>query len=166
MGEERFEVTVEVQDGAVTVVVRDGDVATTATVRSSAEAEPQPHIPIGTRDAARLAMQVDGSPVELAPGPGRYTRWSYHVIAILDGATYVLLPCDGQSSRLTRDSRWLGDLTRTESTLVTAQWEPDAEVHSVDAALGYALAAAFGTGSRTLLGMLLESLVGIAERAT
>ncbi|MFJ9577568.1 hypothetical protein ACIRQF_14435 [Streptomyces sp. NPDC101191] len=104
------------------------------------------HTPIGTRDAALLALTVDGRPAGLRPARGRLSRRSYRVDATVDGRRYRLVPCSYGESRLTRDGRRLGTLESAGDGRVDAGWEPDAD--ALDQALGTALAAGFGTGAQ------------------
>lgn len=152
--------------GEITVVARGESALSTATVRRSAEALAQAHIPIGTRDPGHLSMLLDGAPVELTPGPGRYTRASYSVVARHAGIRYELVPDSVLSSRLLRAGRVLGVFARAADGEVHAHWEPGVAVGPVDAAVGCALAAAFGTGARRFLGLVVEGLFGGPSSAT
>ena len=151
-----FEVRVDVADGVVTAVADETTATHTAVIRRSAGAEVVKHVPIGTRNAPDLSMTVDDQPVTLTPGPGGLTRGSYKVTAVHAGATYVLKPGSATASRLTRDGAQLGELSRSDATTVKAWWDEGATVTGTDAAIGYALAAAFGTGKKFFLVALLE----------
>jgi hypothetical protein len=111
-------------------------------------------------------MLLDGSPVELLPGPGRYTRGSYRVVARHAGVRYELVPEDQSSSRLVRDGEVLGSFHRAGDGEVHARWSPGVTVGPVDAAMGCALAASFGTGARGFLGLVIEGLFGGPSSAT
>ncbi|MBB5121399.1 hypothetical protein AF335_13670 [Streptomyces eurocidicus] len=116
------------------------------------------HVPIGSRDAAALTLTVDGAEVPLALGRGRITRRSYAVTVRAADGRYRLVPSSDADSRLSRNGSRLGGLTARHSGIVEpARWRRRAKVMPVDAALGYALAAAFGTGARSAPGMLLEA---------
>ncbi|RST15279.1 hypothetical protein E2C00_13575 [Streptomyces sp. WAC05374] len=112
--------------------------------------EPDPLIPIGTRDPALLTLTVDGRPAGISPAKGRLSRRSYRVDARVGGTRYRLVPCSHEESRLLRDGRKLGELESTGDGRVTADWDEHAEVLAEDAAVGAALAAAFGTGARPM----------------
>lgn len=70
---------------------------------------------------------------------------------------YRLAPRSPDSSKLLRDSRELGELSLDhDNSELTAVWPEDHPVEPLDAALGYALAAAFGTGAHLALMLLLQ----------
>lgn len=152
-----FDVSVEQADGRVAVVARDGASESRAAITRSTNADVQRYIPIGTRDATHLTMLVDEKPVDLAPGRGRYTRGSFKVVATYQGVRYLLAPASPVSSRLHRDGVRLGELSRLDSGEIRVWWNRDASVSPVDAAIGYALAAAFGTGAKFFLAALFDS---------
>ncbi|MBG0563625.1 hypothetical protein [Actinoplanes aureus] len=147
-------VDVEVTDGRV--LVRAGGIVVIERIGDPAARK---HVPIGTRDRRHLTMLVDGVPAVLRPRAGRYTRGSYKVRAIHDGAEYLLRPKDPETSRLHRDGFRLGDFKIVDG-VVRVDWEPDARItaKATDLAIGYALAAAFGTGANFFLVMLLDLL--------
>ena len=101
-------------------------------------------------------MRLDATPVTLTPGPGRYSRGSYKVEAVCDGVHYLLAPASEVSSRLLRDGVAIGEFSRTAEGTIRAWWERDPPVGPSDAALGYALVAAFGAGARTMLGAFFD----------
>lgn len=124
-------------------------------------AEVSPYVPIGTRDAAQLTLTVDGIPAELALGRGRFTRASYRVDAHVGGHHYRFHPSDEHGNRLLRDGKRLGDLMLEPETIeLMAVWLPGVAVAPQDAAVGYALATAFGTGAESALTMLVNALSG------
>ncbi|MCD9143927.1 hypothetical protein [Streptomyces albireticuli] len=128
-------------------------------LRRAPGGHPGEHVPIGSRDATALTLTVDGAEAPLTLGRGRITRRSYAVTAKVgtDGR-YRLVPSSDASSRLSRNGTRLGRLTAQRSGIVEpADWRRRAKIMPVDAALGYALAAAFGTGARAAPGMLLEA---------
>ncbi|MER6653895.1 hypothetical protein ABT248_25560 [Streptomyces sp. NPDC000971] len=66
------------------------------------------------------------------------------------------------TSRLLRDGRLLGVFTSTGDRTVGAEWqEPKSgeRVEPHDAAVGYALAAAFGTGAEPMWKLMLNALL-------
>jgi hypothetical protein len=61
-------VSFEVDNRCISVTVDHGAAASTAVVERIGDVEVQKHIPIGTRRAAHLTMQVDGAAARLKPG--------------------------------------------------------------------------------------------------
>ncbi|MEE1942692.1 hypothetical protein V1L54_25345 [Streptomyces sp. TRM 70361] len=110
--------------------------------------EAEPHIPIGTRDGSRLTLVVGDETARIRPGRGRFLRRSYAVDVVHRGSRYRLVPDSAAGSRLLRNGRPLGRFSSDGDGVVRADWAEDAVVEAVDAALGHALAAAFGTGGR------------------
>ena len=161
-----IDIQADLAEGELTVVARGESALSMATVRRSPQAEVQGHIPVGTRDPDHLTMLLDGSPVELSPGPGRYTRGSYRVVARHAGVRYELVPDDHSSSRLVRDGKEIGSFHRAKDGEVHARWSPGVTVGPVDAAMGCALAASFGTGARGFVGLILEGLFGGPSNAS
>ena len=153
-------VVIEVAAGRVAVTATlPGGVSTTVIERQGTTGSKK-HIPIGTRDARRLAMEVDGTQVRLRPGPGRYMRGSYRVTVIHGPVTYRFRPKSPDVSRLTRDGRRLGDFELRDDGTIDVTWHDGAaaEVTAADNAVGTALAAAFGTGAPFFLMLLLDLL--------
>ncbi|CAM5607968.1 hypothetical protein [Streptomyces avidinii] len=75
-----------------------------------------------------------------------------------DGAVYRLVPDSVPSSRLTRDGTHLGDFSSDGDETVIAEWREDRELRPADAAIGYALAAAFGTGAQPMWMMIVDGV--------
>jgi hypothetical protein len=107
-------------------------------------------IPVGTRDAGLLVLTIGGEAAALAPGKGRLIRRSYRVDVRHAGRHWRLVPRSKRKSRFLRDGRRLGALVSKGDGRVTADWRSDASPDAMDAAVGYALAAAFGTGGDSL----------------
>lgn len=161
-------VRVEVGSGHVEV---SGDALPPVVLVRAPDAAVRVGIPIGTRDASALALTVDGEPVELRPARGGLTRRSYRV-AVRRGADDLLFtPSSPTTARLVRGRRYRGDnelgtFERADGSLLPARWSEDVSALGVrvaglgplpwEAAVGYALAAAFGTGAQFFLGLLLE----------
>ncbi|MET9954812.1 hypothetical protein ABZ135_25150 [Streptomyces sp. NPDC006339] len=133
-------------DGPAGTLRVSGHGLPTVELLRSPGAAPDPLVPLGTRDPARLTLTVDGAPARIRPAKGRLSRRSYRVDAIVSGTRYRLVPCSYGESRLTRDGRPLGTLESTGDGRVDADWAPGAT--PLDQALGTALAAAFGTGAQ------------------
>jgi hypothetical protein len=130
-------------------------------LRRSATAEVSTYVPIGTRDPAHLTLTVDGTQATLLPGRGRFTRGSFRVDTHVEGVHYHFRPSDEDGSLLSRDGRRLGELMLEPETVeLMAVWTPGADVRPQDAAIGYALATAFGTGAESTLTMLIHTLTG------
>ncbi|MGW5054922.1 hypothetical protein [Actinokineospora sp. NPDC004072] len=116
-----------------------------ATAEISRSGEPtRADVPIGTREADRLTLVVAGSPARLAPGPGRYSRRSYRVDAWVGEAHYLLKP-EADGSALAVDG---AERAFFPGGTLPAVWLPGSRER--DAAVGYALVAAFGVGARSL----------------
>ncbi|MFI7357856.1 hypothetical protein ACIBTP_28530 [Streptomyces avidinii] len=136
----------------------DGEAIPRVTLERDPAAEADPQIAIGTRDPAHLTLRVDGAEVGLLPAKGRLTRHSYRVDVEYDGASYRLVPDSVPSSRLTRDGTHLGDFSCDGDETVIAEWREDRELRPADAAIGYALAAAFGTGAQPMWMMIADGV--------
>jgi hypothetical protein len=120
------------------------------------------HVPIGTRDPERLTLVVGDAKETLRPAKGFLTRRSYRVEAVSGarGCGYLLVPDSLGTSRLLRDKRLLGVFTSTGDGNVTVEWE--AGIHALepyDASVGYALAAAFGTGAEPMWKLTLNAVL-------
>ncbi|NNN31321.1 hypothetical protein HLK59_13275 [Streptomyces sp. S3(2020)] len=116
------------------------------------------HTPIGTRDAGLLILTVGGEAAALAPGRGRLIRRSYRVDVRHAGRHWRLVPDSMPDSRLLRDGRRLGDFHSKGDGRVAADWRSDAKPDAMDAAVGYALAAAFGTGAESMWTAAVDSV--------
>ncbi|WP_405710824.1 hypothetical protein OG264_18625 [Streptomyces xanthophaeus] len=136
----------------------DGERIPRVTLERDPQSQPDPQIAIGTRDPDALTMRIDGNPVRLAPAKGSLTRRSYRVDVEYGGSRYRLVPDSVPSSRLTRDGTHLGDFSCDGDENVIAEWREDATTEPVDAAVGYALASAFGTGGQPLWMMLADGV--------
>ncbi|MCX5195979.1 hypothetical protein OOK31_19125 [Streptomyces sp. NBC_00249] len=164
--EDRTPVPIEdTRFGAVTVhqegqdrleVVGEGIPRVTLERDPAAEVDPQ--IAIGTRDPAFLTLRVDGREAVLKPAKGALSRRSYRVDVEYDGVSYRLVPDSVPSSRLTRDGLHLGDFSSDGDELVIAEWREDADLRPADAAIGYALASAFGTGGQPMWMMIVDGV--------
>ncbi|WP_060177808.1 hypothetical protein [Streptomyces sp. IMTB 1903] len=146
-------VTVELDHEAGTLVVT-GDGVPRVVMERTAGAEVQSHVPIGTRDPASLVMRVAGEEVELRPSKGFLTRASYRV----DVGEHRFVPVSLDGSRLSRAGVRLGVFVSTGDGRVTAEWE-DGKPEAYDAAVGYALAAAFGTGAEPAWKLTVDAVL-------
>ncbi|WP_320778758.1 hypothetical protein [Streptomyces sp. CRN 30] len=139
-----------------TLVVTGGDAIPRVVLTRAPGAEVDEHVVIGTRDPRHLRMTVGGDDTPITPAKGRLTRRSYRVDVTYAGTSYRLVPVSVSTSRLTRDGKRLGEFSSEGDLRVTAEWEDGVEVEPVDAAVGYALAAAFGTGGQSLWTAVVE----------
>ncbi|MGW6909301.1 hypothetical protein [Streptomyces sp. NPDC054940] len=110
--------------------------------------EAEDHIPVGTRKGSLLTLTVDGEEAVLDPAKGRLSRRSYRVDVRHADHAWRLVPDSIPGSRLLRDEQHIGDFSSDGDGSVIAEWREDAEPEPLDAALGYALAVAFGTGAQ------------------
>ncbi|MFF7447413.1 MULTISPECIES: hypothetical protein [unclassified Streptomyces] len=118
--------------------------------------------PIGTRNAGLLILSVGGEAAALAPGRGRLLRHSYRVDARHAGRHWRLVPHSMPDSRLLRDGRRLGDFhSKGRGEVKAAEWRSDAKPDAMDAAVGYALAAAFGTGGESMWATAAEMVFDV-----
>jgi hypothetical protein len=150
--------TVRLDTGRGEVVV-EGEAVPRIVLRRAAGTEAEEHIPVGTRDGGRLTLTVDGEEAGVHPAKGRLTRGSYAVDVRHAGHVWRLVPDSIPSSRLLRDGRRLGEFTSEGNGEVSAEWRADATPETIDVALGYALAAAFGTGAQPMW-MLVADAIG------
>lgn len=101
-------------------------------------------VPIGTREPDSLTFTAAGVRGRIAPGAGKYSRRSYRVEAWAEDVHYVLAP-EADGSALTVDGVERGFFPGGDQPAV---WLPGSS--PLDAAAGYALAAAFGVKARSL----------------
>lgn len=129
-------------------VLVEGDQVPRIELRRAEGGKADEHIPIGTRDGSLLSLTVDGGTAEVQFGKGRLTRRSFRVDIRYGEHSWRLVPHSMDGSGLFRDAtEHIGDFTSEGDGRVGARWREDAEPEPLDAALGYALAAAYGTGA-------------------
>ncbi|GAA2387461.1 hypothetical protein GCM10010420_08110 [Streptomyces glaucosporus] len=145
------EIHVRVDPGAGRVEV-GGPAVPPVVVRRTRGAGRRSRTAVGTRRAGRLAMTVDGEDVRVVPGRGWGLRRCHGVRVVHRGSRYRLTPgyLPRGRSRLTRDGRRLGRF-RSDGRAAPAEWSGGAPVTARDAAVGYALAAAFGRRRKSWL---------------
>ncbi|MEY9993029.1 hypothetical protein ABIE67_005061 [Streptomyces sp. V4I8] len=149
-------VRLDSERGEVTV---EGEAVPRIVLGRAAGTKADEHTPVGTRNAGLLTLTVGGEAAALAPGKGRLTRRSFRVDVRHGGHVWRLVPDSVSGSLLVRDRRRLGDLTSEGDGRVLAEWREDGKPDATDAALGYALATAFGTGAQSMW-MLLTDAIG------
>lgn len=155
--EERFgtiTVRLDMKTGETTV---EGESVPRIELLRAEGTEVDEHVPIGTRDGSRLTLTVDGEEAVIDPAKGRLTRRSYRVDVRHAGHTWRLVPDSVPGSRLLRDEQHIGDFSSDGDGRVLAEWREDAEPEPLDAALGYSLAAAFGTGAQPMWMLAVEA---------
>ncbi|WP_415947431.1 hypothetical protein [Streptomyces sp. KLOTTS4A1] len=152
------EITVALEGEHAETLVVSGEKIPRITLTRAPEAEVDEQIAIGTRDPGHLTLTVDGDEATIAPAKGRFSRRSYRVDVTYAGTTYRLVPDSVPSSRLTRDGKHLGDFVSDGDRRVTAQWQEGVGIEPLDAAVGYALSAAFGAGGQPMWMMLVEAV--------
>ncbi|MET7296930.1 hypothetical protein ABZS79_33360 [Streptomyces griseoloalbus] len=148
-------------DGAAGELSLKGDVLPGVVVRRAPGTQLEVHVPIGTRDAMRLTMAIDGSEARLTPSKGFLTRTSYRVDVHYDGAHYRLIPVTTGESRLLRDGAALGTFISTGDGVVSVEWRDEAGQEPRDAAVGYSLAASFGTGAEPMWKLTLDAVLNL-----
>uniref|UniRef100_A0AAU2K151 Uncharacterized protein n=1 Tax=Streptomyces sp. NBC_00049 TaxID=2903617 RepID=A0AAU2K151_9ACTN len=134
-------------------LVVDGEGISRVEVRRAAGAAVDSAVPIGTRDPDGLSMTLDGAEVSLRPAKGFLTRKSYRV----DVGEHRLVPDSLDGSRLLRGAVVLGVFSSSGDGRVSVDWKGEPTAH--DAAVGYALAAAFGTGAEPMWKLTLDALL-------
>ncbi|AXB41593.1 hypothetical protein [Amycolatopsis albispora] len=127
----------------------------TVVLRRSPGVEPNKFVPIGTRKARHLTMTVNGTGAELRPGPGRLTRRSYRIELTLAGTHYKFTPDINDDMLLTRDGTKIASFTLNDDGEFFVHWDSDG-AQPADAAIGYALSAAFGTSTTGIFTVLLH----------
>jgi hypothetical protein len=117
-------------------------------IRRAEGTEAEEYIPVGTRDGTLLTLTVDGTDAVIEPAKGRLTRRSFRVDVRYGEHSWRLVPNSMDDSGLFRDAtEHIGDFSSEGDGRVVGEWRADAEPEALDAAFGYALAAAFGTGA-------------------
>jgi hypothetical protein len=144
-------------DGQDRVTV-EGERVPAVVLERDPASEADPLIAIGTRDPDALTLSVDGTAARITPAKGKLRRRTYRIDVEYEGVHYRLEPDSVPSSRLTRDGVHLGDFSSEGDETVIAEWREDAGVRPADAAVGYALASAFGTGGQPMWMMLVDAV--------
>ncbi|MFC8566108.1 hypothetical protein ACFUIW_10130 [Streptomyces sp. NPDC057245] len=114
--------------------------------------------PVGTRDGDRLTPTVGGPEAGITPAKGRLTRRSFAVDVRCADCTWRPVPDSVSGSRLLRGVEHLGSFSSDGDGQVPAEWREKAGPELLDAAPGYALAAAFGTGAQSLWMVAADAL--------
>ncbi|MEV6558130.1 hypothetical protein AB0M22_20610 [Nocardia sp. NPDC051756] len=131
-------------------------------------ARTRPSVPIGTRDASCLVARIDDRPITLLPGSGRVLERSYRVIAEIDHRVVSLEPKSMATCRFVNGMpgevvKTFGEFTLRANGSIEVEWETPTTYRLLkrtvippqptreDTLIGFALAAAFGTGSLSLM---------------
>ncbi|MFD7612586.1 hypothetical protein [Streptomyces sp. NPDC059828] len=148
-------VSLDIREGVVTVA---GEGIPSVVIRRADGTAADEHVPVGTRDGSLLSLEIDGCATPIRPAKGRLTRNSFRVDVDWADATYRLVPDSIPGSRLLRDDQHIGDLSSDGDGVVLAQWCEGARTRPVEAAVGYALAVAFGTGAQPMWMLALDAV--------
>ncbi|MDJ0460564.1 hypothetical protein [Streptomyces sp. H27-C3] len=132
-----------------------------AVLTRAGEARDHRQAPIGTRDADRLTLTIGDDPATLALGAGRLKRSSFRAVVDLAGLAYTFEPTGRHRSVLRRDGRQVALFIWTGNSESAAIWRPADGVspRPEDAAVGYLLATAFGTGAASTRSLLLDAVM-------
>ncbi|NJQ06512.1 hypothetical protein [Streptomyces lonarensis] len=147
----------------------------TVRLERDAGARPDREVRAGSRDGRRMQLTVDGRRARLKAGRSGWTRRARRTRVHLPDRVIHLHPFNDTRSRLHRSRRVLGPLRlprrplakiredphpwREPAARITTRWyRTGGQVTPLDAAVGYALVAAFGAGSETILGLDLFDL--------
>ncbi|MFJ7059890.1 hypothetical protein ACIQVA_19585 [Streptomyces microflavus] len=152
------DVAVELSGERGEMLTVSGERIPRTTLTRAPGAEVDDHIAIGTRDPRHLTLSVDGDEATIVPGKGRLRRRSYRVDVRCAGVSYRLVPDSIPGSRLIRDGKHIGDFSSDGDRKVIAEWREGAAVEPLDAAVGYTLAAAFGTGGQPMWMMMADAI--------
>ncbi|RSS79423.1 hypothetical protein EF918_17520 [Streptomyces sp. WAC06614] len=150
-----IEVLLDTEGGTVNV---RGPGLPDALLTRAAQARPNRYAPIGTRDGSHLSLTIDSRSAAVAPARAWLPRRSYRVDTRAGSTRYRLTPCSPAASKLLKGKKRIGEFSSRGDGSVTATWRQNVHPTPQDAAMGYLLAAAFGTGSRPLGDLLLDAL--------
>lgn len=128
-------------------VVVQGDGIPHARIERTVDSDANEYVPVGTRERSELEATVGGGQAEIHPARGRLSRKSYRVDLTHRGVSYRLNPDSIASSSIQRNGTTVGDLSH-ENEGIFADWSVSSPPDPTDAAVAYALAAAFGTGAQ------------------
>ncbi|PZT69003.1 hypothetical protein DN402_16790 [Streptomyces sp. SW4] len=156
--DERFGTITVHLDTELGEVVVEGERVPRIDLYREEDTEADPHVPVGTRDRALLTLKIDGEEAEIVPAKGRLTRRSFAVDVRFGDGSWRLVPDSIPGSRLLRGEEHLGDFSSDGDGHVLAEWREGAEPEALDVALGYALAAGFGTGAQPMWMLAVEAV--------
>lgn len=119
-------------------------------------------------------MTLDGNEFDVQPSLGRFSRRSYRVEVTGYGHSWLFTPASPTAHRLVQGSRYTGHnmigMFTADDDVVTVEWAQEVrfagaaarKVDSapLDCALGYLLAAAFGTGAQLMLAAIVTGATG------
>lgn len=164
------EVVVTLTDDRCAVRFASGDSPVVTIERLGART--RKNVPIGTRAAGCLTAHVNDRAMTVRPGSGRVFRRSYRVVAEIDGRVVSLRPksidtclfIDGRPKEIERE---FGEFTARADGTIEVAWQTLTEIRALrktvvppeataeDVLIGFALAAAFGTGSLSAISIAL-----------
>jgi hypothetical protein len=162
----------KVGKGERRIVAVSGKKIPSASITRNGGSEVRHDVPVGTRRSRYLQLALGGQNYDLSPSAGRFSRRSYRVEVAGHGAHWLFAPVTRDSSRLVRAGRYAGSselgIFTADAVAITARWSELADANIADqafnisphdCALGYLLAASFGTGSRSMLMGIFNSVV-------
>jgi hypothetical protein len=134
---------------------------------------------LGSRDVSAVSAALDGRAVRLDIGRGKLFKRSYRITAVVDGRCLSMRPKDLETATFVNGKpseieNAFGELTVKADGTVDVFWALPTKVlgrrieppvpTSADVLIGYALAAAFGTGALSftaiLMGFVSEAIPG------
>ncbi|MFD4356969.1 hypothetical protein ACFWPX_30760 [Nocardia sp. NPDC058518] len=134
---------------------------------------------LGSRDTAAISAVVNGRALALDIGRGKLLKRSYRITAVVDGRCLSMRPKDIETATFVNGKPYeiendFGELTVKADGTVDVFWALPTKVlnrtieppvpTTEDVLIGYAIAAAFGTGSLSfttiLMGLVAEAIPG------
>ncbi|MFC9892732.1 hypothetical protein ACFVMC_03475 [Nocardia sp. NPDC127579] len=136
------------------------------------------NVPLGTRDTNRIVARVDDREIKVSPGMGRLLKRTFRIVVRIDDRYLSFRPStidtvmfiNGKSYEI---EKHFCDLTARVDGTVDVLWAVPQTVELLgktveppipsteDLLIGYALAAAFGTGALSMTAIVAE-LVAVA----
>ncbi|WP_072808977.1 hypothetical protein [Rhodococcus zopfii] len=132
--------------------------------------------PLGTRDAAAVSARVNGRELTLTIGSGRLFKRNYRIVAEFDGRFVSLRPKDIEATTYLNGKpheieKEFGEFTLRAGGTVEVFWAlPRKVLHKTveppvptveELLVGYALAAAFGTGDLSLTTIVMGAVASM-----
>ncbi|WP_280264294.1 hypothetical protein [Nocardia wallacei] len=132
--------------------------------------------PIGSRHSSALTMRLNDRELGLTVGSGRVLKRTYRVVVEIDGRVVSLRPKDIETHTFLNGKpheieKEFGELTARADGTIEVFWAlPKKVLHKTieppvptteDLLIGYAAAAAFGTGALSLTTILMGAVASI-----